>query len=358
MDAAATAPPPARRRARRPFPALHAVRRGAVLVLTVTLAAGLAGCGLRVEDDTPQPRALTADEAARAATVADLERVGADAAAVARGTTQERVRTALRAVEKAARTQVDALGGSYDGPPPTAGGTAAGGTAASGTTTAPAGGSTTPTGPTAGSTGAARSVAGVLALLDATERRARERLPEPDDAGLARLVAQVATAQGLEARSLARAAGSTAPRTVVRLPAAVPTTTPAGASAARLSTVVASEDAAGYALEVLAARSTGETRTALLARAAVHRDRAERWALTTGVEGTDEDPRRSAYALPAKLEGLPAALETTLTADYAALLDDLEPPGRTAVADLLTDSAHAAVTAGAKPSALPGGTPR
>jgi hypothetical protein len=130
---------------------------------------------------------------------------------------------------------------------------------------------------------------------------------------------------------------------------------PKGARASQLASVVASEDGAGYALEVLAARASGVTRGTLAARAALHRARAQAWADAAGISGTTGDPRLTVYAMPAKAATTTRTLESGLTTRYAALLDTLDPTGRVAVADLLTDSARAAVDAGAAVTAFPGG---
>jgi hypothetical protein len=88
----------------------------------------------------------------------------------------------------------------------------------------------------------------------------------------------------------------------------------------------------------------------------VHRARAAAWADAAGVAGTTGDPRLTVYRLPTPISAAPRTLESGLTTRYAALLDTLQPAGRVAVADLLTDSARAAVDAGAPIAAFPGGT--
>ncbi len=92
--------------------------------------------------------------------------------------------------------------------------------------------------------------------------------------------------------------------------------------AADLATLVESEDAAGYGYEVRAAQSEGDVRTAAVARAAQHRARAQGWALAAGTDGTPQDPRRVAYALPDDTD--PAAfarhVESGLARTYASLV--------------------------------------
>ena len=321
-----------------PMPARALPRRTAGLLAAaaaVVLALVLTGCGVRLESAPPVPLTPSADERVRAATAADVVAVRDLAKrtltddAHARGATAAR----LRAVVEHAGTQLAALGGVYDGPAPTA--------TATPDTTGPA----TPVAPTASA---------VVARLTAASKAARARLADAPDAHLARLVAQVSTSQSLDSRALAGVAKvKTAAPKAARV--TVPPTLPAGARAAVAATVVENEDAAGYLLEVVAARSSGPARSVAAARAALHRARAQDWADAAGISGADGDPRRTAYAVPAK--AVARTVESRLTTDYAALLDTLEPKGRAVVADLLTDAARAAVDAGAPVTALPGGTP-
>ncbi|GMA26468.1 hypothetical protein GCM10025864_42270 [Luteimicrobium album] len=320
-----------------PHPARTLPGRPAALLATaaaVVLALVLSGCGVRLESDPPPALTPTADEVVRAATVEDVVGVRDLAQAVLDDGATEAVATRLRAIVKQAGTQVTALGGVYDGPAPT---------------TSP----TTPAPPTA--TATKPTAAAVVRRLGAASSAARGRLADADDAHLARLVAQVSASQDLNARALAGLAHVKPPAGAAAR-VTVPATLPEGARATVAATVIEDEDAAGYLLEVVAARSKGATRKAAAARAAVHRTRAQDWADAAGVSGTDGDPRRTAYALPAK--AVARTVESRLTTGYAALLDTLDPKGRAAVADLLTDSARAAVDAGAAITALPGGTPK
>ncbi|GAA4853123.1 hypothetical protein GCM10023221_36230 [Luteimicrobium xylanilyticum] len=324
-------PSPARALPRRP-PAFLAAAAAVLLALV------LSGCGVRLESDPPPPLTPTADELVRAATVADVVGVRDLARAALDDGATGAVATRLRAIVKQAGTQVTALGGVYDGPAPTTSPTASARATATATTTT--------TKPTA---------AAVVRRLGAASSAARGRLADADDAHLARLVAQVGTSQDLSARALAAVAHVKAPATQAAR-VTVPATLPEGARATVAATVIEDEDAAGYLLEVVAARSSGAARKETAARAAVHRARAQDWATAAGVAGTDGDPRRTAYALPAK--SVARTVESRLTTGYAALLDTLDPKGRAAVADLLADSARAAVDAGAAITALPGGTPK
>ena len=323
-----------------PMPARALSRGTAALFVTVAaavLALLLAGCGVRLDSAPPAPLTPTADERVRAATVADVVAVRDLAHATLTSDADVRGATAtrLRAIVDQAGSQLTALGGVYEGPAPT----------------------TSPTGATGSATRAAPdpTVRAVVRRLGAASAAARERLAAGPDAHLARLVAQVGASQDLNARALAKAAHVSAP-TSASTRAHVPATLPAGARATVAATIVEDEDAGGYLLEVVAARTGGAPRAQAAARATVHRTRAEDWAVAAGVSGTDGDPRRTAYHLPAK--AVARAVESRLTVAYAALLDTLDPKGRAAVADLLTDSARAAVDAGAPITALPGGAPK
>lgn len=332
-----------RRAVRRARPTARA-RRALAAVSAVVLCAALAGCGVRIDSAAPGPRTPGPDEVARAATVADLVAVrdlaqrtlhAGASAGVDRATTPR-----LTSVASLATRQIAALGGVYAGPA---------------TTPAPA---PTPAAATVAPTRSTATVEAVVARLAADDAAARARLGHVADPHLARLVAQVGTSQHLSAVALARAAGTTAPRPAAKLPAPVPHAVPAGARASVVATLVASEDGAGYALEVLAARASGAQRSQLAARAAVHRARAQAWADAAGLSGTTGDPRLGTYALPASASTARRTIENGLAARYAALLDTLAPAGRAAVADLLADCARAAVDAGAGVAAFPGGTPK
>ncbi len=159
----------------------------------------------------------------------------------------------------------------------------------------------------------------VTALVGAAERTGAAADASPD-ARLARLLASVAASEHVSAQRLAAATGST----VAAGPDEPPPVdeAPGGVGAADLATLVESEDAAGYGYEVRAAQSEGDVRTAAVARAAQHRARAQGWALAAGTDGTPQDPRRVAYALPDDTD--PAAfarhVESGLARTYASLV--------------------------------------
>ncbi|WP_454044230.1 DUF4439 domain-containing protein [Cellulosimicrobium sp. Marseille-Q8652] len=194
----------------------------------------------------------------------------------------------------------------------------------------------------------------VTALVGAAQRT-RASADVTQDRELARLLASVATSEHVSARRLAAATGSAA---AADLDAAVVPVeeAPSGVGAADLATLVAAEDAAGYALEVRGAQVDGEARTAAVARAAQHRARAQAWALAAGTDGTDQDPRRTAYVLPdgEDLTTLARRLETDLTTSYASLVATAAAESRGDALALLTDSWLAALSWGATPVAFPG----
>ncbi|PJI94409.1 DUF4439 domain-containing protein [Luteimicrobium subarcticum] len=329
----------------------RAVRALLVALALTALAGSVTGCDVHLAQDGPGPLALTVDEQVRAATVADLAAVrdlAHEARTASSAPPARSVRTQLAQVETRATQQIAALGGPYDGPPPTVAPAPA--TGASSPATAAA--ASTPTDPPA-----ATRPADVVARLAANEEAARGRLVQPGDPGLARLVAQVATSQDLGARALARAAHLRVPASAARLPARVPSTFAASTSDG-LAVLVASEDGAGYVLEVEAARARGAARDALVSRAALHRARGQQLADAAGLAGTDDDPRTTAYAIPSgTARAVERRLEQGLAARYAQALDTAAPRDRTALADLLTDAARAAVDAGGPVTAFPGGTP-
>ncbi|MBE9926671.1 DUF4439 domain-containing protein, partial [Cellulosimicrobium cellulans] len=131
---------------------------------------------------------------------------------------------------------------------------------------------------------------------------------------------------------------------------------PGGVGAADLATLVEAEDAAGYGYEVRAAQSEGDVRTAAVARAAEHRARAQGWALAAGTDGTPQDPRRVAYALPDGTDAAALArqVESGLAQTYASLVAAAAPTSRAEAVALLADAWASAVAWGEAPVAFPG----
>ncbi|WP_139123061.1 DUF4439 domain-containing protein, partial [Cellulosimicrobium cellulans] len=75
-----------------------------------------------------------------------------------------------------------------------------------------------------------------------------------------------------------------------------------------------------------------------------------------GTDGTDQDPRRVAYDVPADEDtaALARRLEAELAQSYASLVATAAPASREALLALLTNSWQAALAWGAAPVAFPG----
>ncbi|MET3976038.1 DUF4439 domain-containing protein [Cellulosimicrobium sp. BE325] len=360
-------------RARRTRPAARAGRLlAAVTVLATSVLA--AGCGVRL--DTPPPTEPSPDtvEVLRSGAVDDALGVAALVADVTPRVTDPAALAVLGEAAAFADRHVDALGGVYDSglehpaePESGAGsGTTETGTPGAGTTTPGTDGTASDpgaagTGADAAGTDAAGTPAPgtattddvVTALVGAAERTGAAADASPD-ARLARLLASVAASEHVSAQRLAAATGST----VAAGPDEPPPVdeAPGGVGAADLATLVESEDAAGYGYEVRAAQSEGDVRTAAVARAAQHRARAQGWALAAGTDGTPQDPRRVAYALPDDTD--PAAfarhVESGLARTYASLVAAAALTSRAEAVALLADAWANAVAWGEPPVAFPG----
>jgi len=295
------------------------------LAATVVL---LAGCGLRLE--TPPPASPTPDASEVARQRASADSLGLEALAAPAGPTDP-VTAARALIAQQAGEHLAQLG---PGRPAS--------TAASSAPASPTPSVSTPD--------------AVVAQVVAAAANARKDAAAVPDGPLARLLGSVSTARLLQARALATAAGLPAPD----LPAVtVPRAVPAGLAPSAVSALVADEDEAGYADEVIAAKVPEPARSGALNRAAVHRDRAERWATIAQIAQTGRDPRRTAYALPplddpAVATALAATLEGSLAATYASLSADATPDARLVLLDALTDAAAAATAWGAPVAAFPG----
>lgn len=360
-------------RARRTRPA---ARAGRLLAAVTVLATGVlaAGCGVRL--DTPPPTEPSPDtvEVLRSGAVDDALAVAALVADVTPRVTDPAALAVLGEAAAFADRHVDALGGVYDSglehPAEPESGARSGATE----TGTPGAGTTTPgtdgTASDPGAAGTGTDAAGtdpagtpapgtattddvVTALVGAAERTGAAADASPD-ARLARLLASVAASEHVSAQRLAAATGST----VAAGPDEPPPVdeAPGGVGAADLATLVESEDAAGYGYEVRAAQSEGDVRTAAVARAAQHRARAQGWALAAGTDGTPQDPRRVAYALPDDTD--PAAfarhVESGLARTYASLVAAAAPTSRAEAVALLADAWASAVAWGEPPVAFPG----
>lgn len=320
----------------------RARRLATVVAAVVAGALALSGCGLRLESDPPAAPVADADESAR-------QRAAVDAAAIALAASgvsapDEASAALVERAAQAAEAHVTALGGVYEDLPPAG---------EEETASEPS--------PTPTAEPLAVTVADLVATLAAAGSTARADVAGVDDPALARLLASVATQRLVVAEDLARATGLDAdPLAEVRASVAatvLPTITPSVASA-----LATAEDAAGFTWEVVAARQDGAARDAAAARADRHRDLARAWAGAAAVAGTDLDPRRSTYPLPAAVTGdddaaLAEALgtiEIALAADYATTLTDAAPADRLVLVDLLVLASATARDVGGRLPTFPG----
>jgi hypothetical protein len=355
-------PAPSPTAARRsPAPVALRVRAGLATVLVAVLATG---CSVRLETPSPSEPEPDSREVARRAAVTDALDVAELARELLVDTgTEEPPGPELARTVDAAAVHLEALGGVYDSGLVDPDGGEEVEVAPTATTTSTASPDAPEPAPSATEVAGDRTAVEIATLVDRLSQgysRARGSLVTVPEAGLARLVASIGTAQLAQARTIAAAAG--VPITPVDLPAtpSVPAELP-GIPAGTLVPLVELEDAAGYAFEVVAARVGSEAeRVAASARADVHRDRAQAWAIVSGVAGTSSDPRAAVYALPPDvLSGERAtahlgALETDLADAYGTLLGEVAEDDRIAAADLLTDSYLSARTWGAAPLSFPG----
>ena len=338
------------------------------MISTLVTLLVLSGCGLRLEGPGPVELVPDADEVSRQAMVADALAVH-DAAEVAlAGVAADSPEAAsLAEIIDFADLHSAALGGLYssgiaEDPDSSTGDQ---GQTALEPGSVPSGDSTdtTPVAPT--TTPAPATSSDVVALLAQSAARARSSLATPSDGLLARVYASIAASQIDSARALAAQTGAE-----FSLPEAftlqMPTTLPVNLSATDLTTVVRSEDAAGFAYEVIAARLSDGARALAQERAQVHRERAQTWAELASLDGTASDPRQVAYALPTTADGksvlaspeamaqLAIDLEDTLATTYATFTGQVDAEDRAAMADLLVDSSVAARAWGAPLVPFPG----
>ncbi|QGQ19657.1 DUF4439 domain-containing protein [Cellulomonas sp. JZ18] len=336
-------------------PAAPAPVRRARLRRTLALAAlvlPLTACGLRLETPPPAEPSPDAVEQVRGRTVADALDLAADAEGLAATTPEGPAREVLEDVVAHAARHAAEAGGVYDSglPRPTP--------------------STTPTPRPAPDAGT------LLVTLVEDAATASADADAVPDGPLARLVASVATSRADLARRLSTATGLPLPAvdedrdepsgsgaSAGASPAPSPDATPAtatGAHADALAAVALAHDEAGYAYEVLAARRSGDAREDARAAAARHRAAGARWAAAAGVVGRSDDPRRSAYALPAALddpvvlEDLARRVESAVTDAYATAVATAPAGGRASLVAGLRASHDAATARGAAPVAFPG----
>ncbi len=182
------------------------------------------------------------------------------------------------------------------------------------------------------------------------------------------MIASVATSRGELAVRLAAATGAEVPSLVPEpspTPAATGEQSPQpggvdGLTTEDLATLALVHDEAGYGLEVIAAKLSGDQRATARAAAAAHRGRSEEWAAAAGIDGGAQDPRRASYTLPAGLEdpavatALARTLETAVADAYADAVAAADPGSRATLIDGLRRATDDAGTWGATPVAFPG----
>jgi hypothetical protein len=335
--------------------------RSALTALALTCAIILSGCGVRLETPPPTEPVPDAAEVVRRTAVADALLVAdqADGAAGADGIPSD-VAAELELIAEATAVQAQQLGGEYDSG---LGDIVAEDAGASPSATTP---EQTP-----------RAV--VRSLRDAATRT-RAAADQAQAGPLGRLLGSISAAQALYARDLAQLTGARGPElppTEIPEPtesgaesgdaedasaspvsaATGPAVAPTGLSAEELDALILAEDSAAYALEVRAAQADGEVRTRAYDRARLHRARAQGWAVMAGTDGTDQDPRRVAYAMPGSDTATPdlaRGLEEELAQNYATLTGIAEPGTRAVLVALLTDTTIASAQWGAPAVPFPG----
>lgn len=323
-------------------PRASARHRSGLIVLALTCAIILSGCGVRLDTPPPNEPVPDAAEVVRRTAVADALLVAdqADAAAAGDGVRADVV-VELGRISDAATEQAQQLGGEYDSG---LGDIVGERSEASPSVSVP---EHTP-----------RAV--VTSLVDAAART-RAAADQAQLGPLGRLLASISAAQTRYAVDLARLTGADAPQLpptripepgaertesdeVPAAPAAAavrPAVVPAGLSAENLNALVLAEDSTGYVLEVRAAQADGEVRTQAQEDARLHRARAQAWASVAEIDGTDQDPRRVAYAVPGPevpTPDLARDLEDDLGQNYASLVGLAEPGTRAVLVALLTDT--------------------
>lgn len=280
--------------------------------VTVT-AALLAGCGLRLETDVPQPLTPDSNELARQAMVNDFALIQQDAhAALAAEAPNSEVASTLTALIDRNAQYEELLGGVYNSGLPQD--------------------DSALESPAPAPSTAATSSAGqeVIDRILASTGRLRATLELAEDPELARLQTSMTIGNLVLAQQLATTAGlAISPPEFLGEPAQQPDL--ALLSQRNVSALVQNEDAAGYSLEVIAAMQDPQDRTTALQQAQVHRDNAEFWAGLAATTETFQDPRTAAYALPLALSAeVPVAspqqlreLAQTVTSELATGYVDL-----------------------------------
>ncbi|GIG21862.1 hypothetical protein Cch01nite_25860 [Cellulomonas chitinilytica] len=314
-------------------------RLAASRVIFVVLAcAALAGCGVRLETPPPAEPSPDAVEQVRARTVDDALQLEADATALLAAAPPQPVQAVLTDVAAFSTQHAEQLGGEYVSglPTPTA--------------------TTTPSAPPA------PTVEALLADLAGSWSTAATDADAVADADLARLVASVAVARSELAARLSAATSLPVPQETAddTTPAPAPSPAADGPSAADLDALALVHDQAGFGFEVVAAKLSGDQRSAATASADQHRRAGGDWARAAGSAGTPQDPRRAAYTLPtgmddpAVAQGTARSLETSVADTYATVVARVPAGKRAPYVDGLRRATVAARAWGATPVAFPG----
>ena len=304
-------------------------RTGAIGLAALLVATG--GCSLRVGSSAPDALpTMSQAESTREALARDAVLISSEASSVADGggAADDDVRSRAAALAKAAEEQGQALGGVWE---PWA--------------------SAPPKGyPTATPVATASVGSGTAELVDALEQgvgRARKAALAATDADAASLYASITVSW-----SAALAALFPDDKAVVAAPRDASSMTEA-LSGERLLTY----DAARYAMEEVAARTSGDDRTRAVADSKAAGD-----VVTASVALGGADTRLAAYAGPAAVDGASAdvtwarqAWTDVVDAEVAGIGSDSGKARETAL-DAAVDAAERAAAWGASTPALPGWT--
>lgn len=111
-------------------------------------------------------------------------------------------------------------------------------------------------------------------------------------------------------------------------------------------------DALGYGYEVRAARSDGQQQDRAATRARHYRATAEEVAEAAGIDGSEDDPRRTSYSIGDDLDQTIASWRAELVPGWLSLIGGAEPGSRAELfAHLQVAASHASLPAG---KAFPG----
>ncbi|MBO9553770.1 DUF4439 domain-containing protein [Cellulomonas sp.] len=324
---------------RHPRPRRTVTRLAASRVIFVVLAsAALAGCGVRLETPPPAEPSPDAVEQVRARTVDDALQLEADATALLAAAPPEAVQAVLTDVVTFSTAHAEQLGGEY------------------------VSGLPTPTPTSTPSAPPAPTLETLLADLATAEQAAAADADAVTDGDLARLVASVSVARSELAARLSAATALPVPQEQAddSAPAPTPTTGADGPTVADLDALALVHDQAGFGLEVVAAKLSGDQRSAAQSSAAQHRSESDDWARASGSAGTAQDPRRAAYTLPtgmddpAVAQGTARSLESSVADTYATVVARVPAGMRAPYVDGLRRATVAARAWGATPVAFPG----